>query len=362
MILARSFGNKLSKIEKYKAFWNREDVERPLVGFTFRGFFPIQEYEVSSRWQPGKMLTPGMVIPEEFMEDEEKLLEEGEIVNDDIIRGDSALAAVVPWLSGMMGSELRILPGNVLGKDLNLSCNELENIHLDHDNPWFKKYIEFTKALVEKSNNRFPVSHGAFRGPSDLLALLRGSTQSIIDLNDQPEKTSNILSKLADIFIEITEVAWKHISLFYDGYFDGMYQLWAPGSIVRIQEDVSGLYSPSLYRRFLQPMDRKIASHFSNSFIHLHSTSMFLLDAFLEIEEIKCFEINNDEAGPPINNMIPYFQMVQNADRPLLIRGFFKPDDIQLIKNSLEPRGLYLLILVQDINEVGTFKSILGIQ
>jgi hypothetical protein len=163
---------------------------------------------------------------------------------------------------------------------------------------------------VERSNGYFPVSHGAFRGPSDLLALLRGTTQSIIDFNEQPERTSDILWKLADIFIEITEEVWKHIPLFHGGYFDGMYQLWAPGSIVRLQEDVSGLYSPELYRKFLQPVDRKITNHFSNSFIHLHSTSMFLLNAFLEIKEIRCFEINNDDSGPPLKEMIPYFQMI----------------------------------------------------
>ena len=360
MVSPRPFGNDPSKIEKYRAFWNREDVERPLAGFTFRGFFPIEEYKATSGWQRDEVLTPDMVTPEEFMEDEERLLREGEVVDDDIIRGDSPLAAVVPWLSGMMGSELRIMPGNVADRELNLSWEELESIHLDHNNPWFKKYIEFAKALVERSQGRFPISQGAFGGPSDLLALLQGSAQSILGLCEYPGKASNILSKLADIFVEITEEVWKHIPLFQGGYFDGMYQLWAPGPIARLQEDASGLYSPELYRKFLQPLDRRISSHFSNSFIHLHSTSMFLLDAFLEIEEIKCFEINNDESGPPIRKMIPYFQMVQRADRSLLIRGYLTPHDIRLLTDSLDPRGLYLLCLVKNMDEVGTLRLLLG--
>lgn len=355
-----SFGNDSSKIEKYRAFWHREDIGRPLVGFTFRTFFAKEEYEVTRRWQSGKLLTPDMINPEEFMEDEERLLGEGEIMDDDIIRGDSPLAAVVPWLSGMMGSELKILPGNIFAKKMNLSWAELENIHLDRTNPWFQKYIEFAKALVEKSQGRFPVSHGAFCGPSDLLELLRGTIQSILDLYDSPEKTSGALSRFAHIFIEITQEIWKHIPLFHGGYFDGMYQLWAPGPIVRLQEDVSGLYSPGLYRKFLQSIDRRIASYFSNSFIHLHSTSMFLLDAFLEVEQIRCFEINNDESGPPIKKMISYFQMVQKAERPLLIRGSFTEDDIRLLTESLNPRGLYLLVLVRNMDEVNRLRPLLG--
>jgi hypothetical protein len=136
VISHKPLGDDPFKIEKYQVFRDREDVERPLVGFTFRGFFPIEEYKVTSRWQPGEVLTPDMINPKEFMEDEEKLLQEGEIIDDDIIRGDSLIAAVVPWLSGMMGSELKILPGNVLGKELTFSWDELKNIHLDHSNPW----------------------------------------------------------------------------------------------------------------------------------------------------------------------------------------------------------------------------------
>jgi hypothetical protein len=354
------FGNNPKKIEKYKAFWERKDVERPLVGFTFRGFFPKEEYCVTRSWQSDMVLRPDMIEPEEFMEDEEKLLKEGEIIDDDIIRGDSPASAIIPWLSAILGRTLKVLPGNIYGKDLNLSWEQIEDISLNYSNPWFNKYIEFAKTLVKKSNGRFPVSHGAFLGPSDLLGFLRGTGQSIIDLIEEPNKSMDVLWKLADIFIEVTEVIWKHLPLFYGGYFDGMYQLWAPGSIARLQEDASALYSPELCREFLLPVNKKIASHFSNSFIHLHSTSMFLLETFLEVEEIKCFEINNDDGGPSIEKMIPYFQMVQKAKRSLLIRGSFASEEIDLLMNNLNCRGLYLLILVKNMDEIDKLKHIVG--
>jgi hypothetical protein len=109
-----------------------------------------------------------------------------------------------------------------------------------------------------------------------------------------------------------------------------------------MQDDATAACSPDLYREFVHPVDRVLAAHFANSFIHLHSTSMFLLEAFLEIEEIKCFEINNDACGPPVKEMVPYFQMVQKAKRPLLIRGSFKLDEMRLLLGLLEPRGLFL--------------------
>ena len=354
------FGNYRDKVNNYKAFWNRENMNHPLVGFTFRTFFPLTEYKVAEKWQSKTYLTPDMIKPEEFMEDEVKLLAEGEIINDDIIRGVRAGSGAIHWLHGILGLKIRILPGNTMGEELNLSWEECKTINFNKQNPWFKKYIEFTKTLIKKSNGSFPVSHAGIRGPSDLLCSLRGTTQAILDLIYAPAKAAELLWQLSDIFIEMTEEVWKVIPLFYGGYFDASYQLWTPGTIVRIQEDATALYSPELYRKFLQPIDRKIASKFSNSFIHLHSTSMFLLEAFLEIDEIKCYEINNDEGGPEIKEMIPYFKMVQKAKKPLIIRGAFTKEDIKLLMDSLKPQGLYLYILVQNIEEINILKRSLG--
>lgn len=354
------FGNDPAKIEGYRAFWGRTPVRRPLVGFTTRGWFPLEEYAATRAWPVNAELTPDMVVPEAFLEDEERLLREGEAIDDDIIRGDMPAAAAIPWLSGVLGSRLRILPGNVLGEDREATWEEFDRLRLDPKNPWLRKYIEFAQALVRHSAGRYPVSHGALVGPCDILGELRGHTQSILDIMEEPERTMQALWRATHIFDEITQEIWRHLPLWHGGYYDGMYQLWAPGPIIRMQEDASGLYSPALFRKFLQPLDRYLAGRYANSFIHLHSTSMFILDAFLEIEELRCLEINNDAIGPPLAEMVPYFQMVQRAQRSLLIRGALSPDDARLLMDTLEPRGLYLLVVAKDAREADALRPLLG--
>jgi hypothetical protein len=49
---------------------------------------------------------------------------------------------------------------------------------------------------------------------------------------------------------------------------------------MRLPEDATAVYSRALYRKFVQPVDRALASRFPCGFMHLHSISMFLLDAF----------------------------------------------------------------------------------
>ena len=356
-----AFGNDPAKIERYLSFWGREDVKRPLMGFTFIGWFPFGEFTACKAWSSSRYLTPTMIAPQAFMDDYIRLLREGETLDDDLIRGACPMQVAVPFLPGMLGCKLRILPDNVMGEEEHLPWDEALQVQLDHQNPWFRKYMEFGQALVARSNGRFPVSHAAELGPADLHAVLRGHNESILDLMDEPEKSAELLGRLGEIFRQITEEFWKRVPLFHGGYFDAQYSLWSRGPIVRMQEDATAVFSPHLYRKFVQPVDRMLAGHFASSFIHLHSTSMFLLEAFLEIQEIKCFEINHDVCGPPLEEMVPYFQRVQKAKRPLLIRGSFNPQEMRLLLDSLEPQGLFLNIMVNTMEEVEALRKLLKI-
>jgi hypothetical protein len=354
------FGNDPAKIEGYRSFWKREPVRRPLIGFTLIGWFPLDEFAACREWASTEYLVPEMIDPEAFLPDHVRMLREGEWMDDDIIRGACPGQVAIPWLPGMLGCRMRVLPESVLGEERHLDWEAALKIQLDRENPWYRKYFEFADALVRVSAGSFPVSHAAELGPTDLLASLRGHTESVWDLTDEPEKSAQLLELTGEIFRELTEELWKRLPLFHGGYFDAQYSLWAPGPIVRMQEDATAFYSPGYYRKFVQPVDRKLAAHFSNSFIHLHSTSMFLLDAFLECEEIQCFEVNNDVLGPPVREMAGHFRKIQRAAKPLLIRGSFEPDEMRLLMDSLDPRGLFLNIMVKDRKEADVLRPLVG--
>jgi hypothetical protein len=87
---------------------------------------------------------------------------------------------------------------------------------------------------------------------------------------------------------------------------------------------------------------------------------MFLLEAFLEIEEIQCYEVNHDALGPPVKAMVPYFRRIQDARKPLLIRGSFHPGEMRLLMDSLDPRGLFLNVMVGDEREIEELRPLVG--
>jgi hypothetical protein len=352
------FGNDPAKLARYRAFWNRAEVQRPLVGFSFASWFPLGDFEVCRKWGTDGYLTPDMIEPDDFIDDHLRMLREGEQVDDDIIRGACPAQVAIPWIPGSLGAKVRILPQNAMGEEQHLPWEEAQAVRLDPENGWYRKYMEYADTLVQASAGRFPVSHSPEIGPTDLHALLRGHTESIIDLAEEPEKSANLLWQMGEIFRDLTDAIWKRLPLWHGGYFDAQYSLWAPGPIARLQEDATAVYSPKLYEKFVQPVDRMLAAHYASSFIHLHSTSMFLLDAILAIDEIQCYEINNDALGPPVSAMAPYYRRVQETGKPLVIRGSFTPDELRLLMDSLSPRGLFFNIMVTEMREIEALRPI----
>ncbi|MGI6209396.1 MAG: hypothetical protein ACOYEW_14440 [Anaerolineae bacterium] len=357
--MAYPFGNDPAKIEGYRRFWNREAVDRPLVGFSLKTWFPMHEFAASRAWRDHYWLTVDMIHPPDFVEDQERLLREGETIEDDIIRGACPSQAVM-WLPPLLGAPLRILEESTLAPDLDLSWGELDHLYLDPNHPWLAKYLDFVRVLVEASGGRYPVSHGTMSGPSDLAAIFRGHGNMIHDFYDAPERLRDLFFRMMELFCTVRDAVWEIIPLWHGGYFDAQYSLWAPGPIVRMQEDATGLFSPKLYRELLQPVDREWASRYECAFIHLHSTSNFVLDAILEVDEIAAYEYNRDVSGPSLEEMIPYYAKIQNAGKPLLIRGSFTPDEVRLLLDYLDSRGLYLYIMVSSPEEIEPLKRVLG--
>jgi hypothetical protein len=353
------FGNDPKKIEGYRKFWKRSSVSRPLVGFTYKGWLPVQEYSKSSSWPEDTYLAPSMVDPQDYLDDQERMLLEGNTMDDDIIRGACPHQGI-PWNCGMLGGKLRILPGSVLAEDMNLDLANIPEIRLDDTNPWFCKYLDYAEALVKHADGRYPVSHGSVVGPSDLVVILRGHVETVLDMMGENDGIQDLFSRMADLFIKSCDALWERVPLWEDGYYDAQYYLWAPGSIARLQEDALPVFSPDLYKKYIQHLDEKIASRYDYSFMHLHSTSMFVLDHLLDVKSIRAFEVNNDVAGPPISEMITYIRKIQEQKKPVIFRGSFTNEDMTEIKNELDPCGLYLHIMIEREEEIGSLRKILG--
>ena len=300
-----------------------------------------------------------MVEPEAFLDDQERLLREGEQIEDDIFRGASPSQAVF-WCCGSLGAAMRVLPGNVVAVDRSLDWDQALAARLDPSAPWYRKYMDFADALVRRAAGRFPVSHGTLVGPLDLAVSLRGHEQTVIDLMEEPDKAARVLGNMADFFVAITATSGN-----------GCRSFTAAGTTPSTSSGPRAR-SPAC-RKTPSPCSRRGSTATMSG--RSTSGSPPLSSAPLctcmrprcssstrssRSSALRCLEINNDVGGPPVKEMAPHFARVQRAGRSLLIRGSFSPDELRLLMDSLEPRGLYLYVMVSDRNEIDRLRPIVG--
>jgi len=179
----------------------------------------------------------------------------------------------------------------------------------------------------------------------------------IFDLYDYPGDFQHLCRACTDLAVGLVRDQLAITRPFHGGYEVESFTLWAPGGIVRMQEDASALLSPDLYRKYLQAEDRRMADAFPYQVIHLHSSSLHLLGRFLEIESLRCIEINKDQGGWGVPRMIPLFQEVQARGKSLIVRGKLDTEDLAALRQGLSPDGLYLQIVVETPQEAGKFKE-----
>ena len=346
------------KIDSYQKFWKREPVRRPLVGFDAGGYFPLRHFKSLQVLQPGEKLVPQHLRPGDFVDDYERLYEQSQAMDDDLIWGVSPLTAF-PWMEAMLGCAAKLAEESIWAVERDAGWEDLEFLSIDDDNPWLGKYLEFLQVLTHHAAGRFPVGQSILRGVTDVIGALRGHDQALIDGMESPERIRPLGAKCASALVSVLKRQFEIIQPFMGGYFIEQYCLWAPDRIARLQEDASSIYSPGMYIDLIQESDRFIASSFPLSIIHLHSSSLFIIDAFLEIGEIDAFQVNKDVGGMELHEMIPTLQKIQESNRSLVLRGSLTPDDLRLIEARLEPGGLLIQIVVDQSAETKELRELI---
>ena len=257
----------------------------------------------------------------------------------------------------MLGCRLQIGNESVWAEEGGFEYVDLDRIDFSDENPWRRKYLEFVATLKAHFAERIPVGQPILRGPSDMIAAMRGSSEMIFDLYDRPDDFRRLAERCTEFANGLVRAQHAITGPFAGGYLIEQLGLWAPDRLARLQEDSSALFSPDLYTTLLQPWDRRMAEAFPYAAIHLHSSSLFLLDRILDVQALRCIQINKDVGNITIAEMIESFRKVQARQRSLLIRGKLSLEDLALLRTRLSPDGLYLQVVVETAADVRKLRD-----
>jgi hypothetical protein len=325
--------------EKHRAFWTRGAVETPILGTKRTTAFVLGDYQFTVTDRP---LKPEDIELPRVLAWADALYQHGDgFLDGELVWGLPPLPGV-PWMEAILGCPIWMSneSQSLWAAPWLDDWNALEKALPLASNPWYRKLLELTDALVRHANGQYPVTQTLMRGPADLAVALRGHARFCLDMLDQPEQASKLAQRCTDIWIQVAQSLLALIPPFDGGYTAPRLEVWAPGPLVRYEEDATILFSLKLYREFFQECDRRIASSFEHALIHTHSADHKLIAALLEIAELSAIQVILDPAGPSVEEMVPILQRIQAAGKALLITHELSDGTLNSLLDELSPRGL----------------------
>ncbi len=343
----------------HKAYWEGQEQGRPLASFREGDFFFARHFRAAAPLLvPDRMLLSQDLIVADFVKDYERMFAAAEECGQDGFWTAEPYTGV-PWMEAILGCEVRA------GKEAFTTEPVFESAAVAADavealacglrsdplsNPWLAKYLEFTRVLVQLGHGRFTVGQPITRGPSDMAGALLGQTGMVYSLVDDPGSMKRLIAAVTSAFLTVIGNQQKLVPAFHGGTALGFYHVWAPGSSIWFQDDLSAILSPSMYREFFIGAARDICRGYGYTAVHLHHSSFFVLDQLLALPELCAVEVNKDVGGPSVPEMLGVLERILEKKR-LILWGDITLDDLSFLKKKLSPRGVFINIVAPNAEE-----------
>jgi len=344
-------------IARHEAFLSRAAADRPLIGAWLGGYFPAQQFpHGTAGWREGQTLSAQDVALEPFAADYEDLFRLHQDLEDDFVYAGSAYWGV-PWLEAILGCPVRVSKTTCwAGPCLDRLSDLPHTIGNLDDNTWLQCLLRFTRELISLAAGRFPVCGPLLRGPGDAASAMRGAMHFVMEFLDDPAGVRRLLERCAAVRSEVLRRLHRIIPAWHGTYASGGYpsRVWCKRRVAYGQEDFLALLNPVLFREFLLPLHQDMCLAAEVNFIHLHSACLWPVDILLEDGRYDVLEVNIDHegAGPPVRELIPVFQRIQSAGKPLLLWGRILPAEHRLLRQRLNPAGLSIQPILSQRKEL----------
>ncbi|MDO8302967.1 MAG: hypothetical protein Q7T18_06985 [Sedimentisphaerales bacterium] len=347
-----------NSLQRHKAFWHREAVDRPLLGIDI-GFFLSQRYPCTAEKMPEGLITPDDIPVDAFLKDCDDRYQQH------LNQGDypfvSAPFVAIPWLEAIAGCPIAASRSSVWAEHPMIDLKSWQAPESTLNNPWAKKLLEIMHALVDHSRGRYGVAPTLMRGPSDILSALRGPSQLPMDFIDTPELVVSALEQCARIWEEIARAQLEIIPHSSEGYMagDAALRTWAPDKVLWLQEDAMSLLSPSLYREYILPIDDRLSQAFPCIAFHLHGSALWAIDDLVKLKGIDVIELNLEAANCDIEGTISGWKKIQ-AHKPVIMWRMYGDDLsswLERIRREFLPEGLSIQISAANEQEAQIVKE-----
>jgi len=236
------------------------------------------------------------------------------------------------------------------------SAIELRIRPFDAGHPLWLKYVELFKPLLQHwSWDTYLPGLCAMVGPMDVLSAMLGPQTLAMELYENPEAVQACAmdaARLCRAALDMLLGMLRDAGL-REGTADWM-RIWMPGASTCYSEDFSALCGEEHFRRFFLSADAAFIGGLRSPFLHLHSGGLRCLPGVLDVPNLRAIELSHDPSGPSLETICAAARRIQSAGLAVQISNWQHPlqrDEIELILDSVDPRGLKITLQAQSIAE-----------
>ncbi len=323
-----------------RVFWEKKPDGCPPVGVVNTDIYLPVKY--LRQPFPRPYVTPEDVQPQTVMTDYEFAFARRPVASDDWMPFAAPWRAI-PWLEAWCGCPVKFSTGSLAPEPILDTLNALAGAPLPKQDEWFVCLRRLTEQLTMGLPGDCWISPTILRGPSDVLAALRGLTNFYCDLRDDPGVVDQAAGRINQLLLRALDQHFGLVPPKLGGY-GHIFGYWAPGPTIALQEDVMGLCHPSLYRDIFMPYNAELVRHLGAHVVfHLHSTGCRHYPHVLRVPGLAGVEITIEANGPSLLDMLPMFREILEQSRLLLLVDH-RQEELPAILPRLPPEGLYLAV------------------
>ena len=327
-----------NKIARFKAFWARENHDRPIVGFT-ESYFPRGTIELLNC--PDRQIHPEDVDIPAFLAQCDQLFERWNECTGDAIWSASPLWGL-PWIRAILGFPIYVGKDTIWGKHKEaLSYEQIHRACDLNENRWLDLLLELGRRLSNHAKTRYPLGTICDGAPFSFISELRGLTDFAFDFVDCPEQVEKALFELTQCYTKVLNLYFDQLAPWHGGYGSGTRFIWTPGRLVEYDEDSNYLVSPQLHRKFVLPCHHQVVKNIEFAYLHLHSGQLHTLDNLLEDNQLVYYELCPD-VGYDMGELIAALRKILRH-RCVIVHAFFTAEQMAEIIESVPPQGLCIL-------------------
>jgi hypothetical protein len=345
------------KLQKHLDFWSGKPLDSPLTSIRVGDVFISRQFKANQPLlERGRIATINDLIVDSFLADYEHLYQIHEQVDQDTFFVAEPLNGF-PWLEAICGCDIVGSEVSFVATHRFETIDDLETIGFTPDNPWYLKYLEFLEKTAALAAGRYPLGQPILRGVSDTIGALVGQEEMACGLISDSAKMTRLFGEVVHLHRSLIGAAYTLIQPFRDGYAFGFYRIWAPGKVIWFQEDLAAIMAPRHFDQFLRKTATDLCEHYAYTLEHLHPASFGHLDGILSLPGLSAVQINREDVGPSLAQILPQLQSVINAGKKLIIFGALDAADIDAIAFGLPKHSVALHALTDTVDSANTLRD-----